>query len=275
MMNQNSGSMSPDILMFMSDQHAWSYMGSAGHPVQETPSLDRIAENGVSLDNMYTSCPLCVPARLSMATSRFPSRIGVLSNSCLIPEDVATFMHSLVASGYETVLCGRMHFKGHDHLKGFSKRIFPELLPSFWGKACSPSHYLQRFADTFSESHCLEYVGTGYSPVLEYDEHVVQAAMEYLSQPHDKPQFLVVGTYAPHFSYVAPEEYFQKYYGRVPGPSARPDTIDYRMPALEHKQQFPSGETLTKARAAYCGMVENLDRQIGQICRSKFSTMPQ
>ena len=255
----------PDILMFMSDQHAYSYMGYTGHPVLETPNLDRIAGNGVSFDNMYTACPLCVPARLAMVTSRISSEIGVLNNGSLIPEDSATFMHSLVASGYEAVLCGRMHFKGCDQLKGFSKRIFPELLPAFWGKMCSPTRYLERFANTFSEYHCLDYTGADYSPVLEYDEHVVAAALDYLAQPHDKPQFILVGTYGPHFSYVAPEAYYNKYIGRVPHPVATPDNVDYEMPAIAHKQQFPDAETLASARAAYCGMIDKLDGQIGQV----------
>lgn len=255
----------PDILMFMSDQHAYSYTGFTGHPVLETPNLDRIARSGVSFDNMYTSCPLCVPARLSMITARMPSNIGVMNNPSLISEDTATFLHALVAAGYETVLCGRMHFKGCDQLKGFSRRIFPELLPSFWGKMCAPSRYLGRFAGTFAEYHCLDYTGADYSPVLEYDEHVIDAALRYLSDEHDKPQFILVGTYGPHFSYVAPEAYYNKYLGRVPAPVATDASVDYEMPAIRHKQQFPPAETLDSARAAYCGMIDKLDGQIGAV----------
>ena len=54
-------------------------------------------------------------------------------------------------------------------------------------------------------------VGGGASPVVCYDDMVLDALEQYLAQPHSKPQLIVVGTYGPHFPYVAPPELFLKY----------------------------------------------------------------
>jgi choline-sulfatase len=107
-------SQKPDILFFFSDQHHGLYSGYAGHPVVNTPNLDRLVEEGTAFDMAYTSCPLCVPARSSMLTGQYPSKNGVFNNAHILRSDQAPFIHSLVAEGYETVLCGRMHFMGAD-----------------------------------------------------------------------------------------------------------------------------------------------------------------
>ena len=48
-----------DILMYISDQHAWLQQGYAGDPIVKTPNLDRIAAQGTVMQNCCTSYPLC------------------------------------------------------------------------------------------------------------------------------------------------------------------------------------------------------------------------
>ena len=49
--------MQPDILLFMSDQHAPQYMGGGEIPV-DTPHLDALRREGVEFSQAYTACPL-------------------------------------------------------------------------------------------------------------------------------------------------------------------------------------------------------------------------
>ena len=64
---------------------------------------------------------------------------------------------------------------------------------------------------TMGYKWCIDVVGGGASPVVCYDDMVLDALEQYLAQPHSKPQLIVVGTYGPHFPYVAPPELFLKY----------------------------------------------------------------
>ena len=188
-----------DILIFMSDQHAGFLSGYAGDLVIRTPALDQLAHDGTVMENAYTSCPLCVPARMSMLSGQLPSRNGVLDNGGSIPPEQPTFLHALGIAGYETVLCGRMHFDGPDQRHGFSKRIMGELTPVWPGYRKNIMKERQLYAMTFAEPGALKIIGGGNSPVLEYDRAVTKAALEYLSHPHERPQCIVVGTYAPLF----------------------------------------------------------------------------
>lgn len=255
----------PDILVFISDQHAGRYGGFAGDKLVRTPNLDQIASNGTVFDAAYTSCPLCVPARISMLTGQLPSKTGIYTNHGVIPGDQATFIHSIAAEGYETVLCGRMHFVGDDQRHGFTKRIMGDFTPLYWGRGSMNRLDLGRFKGTTDPKGCLREVGEGDSPVLEYDRAVITAALEYLKEDHAKPQCVVVGTYGPHCPFVAPPELYTYYRTRVQLPVTVTHELNYHHSVLADKEQDVADEVVLNARAAYFGMITNLDGQIGAV----------
>jgi len=254
----------PDILIFLSDQHNAMCSGFAGNEIVRTPNLDSIASKGTTFDSAYTSCPLCVPARMSMLTGQLPSKTGIFTNDGAIGEDQTTFIHSIAAEGYETVLCGRMHFLGEDQRHGFTKRIMGEITPSLWGRGGKKRQDLGPFKGTLTEEFCTNVVGGGTSPVLEYDRAVIKAAEEYLKLDHEKPQLIVIGTYAPHFTYVAPSDLYQYYMTKIGMPFIYGKNIS-NYPLLNKYEKYLPEEVIQRIRAAYFGMIENMDVQIGRI----------
>ncbi|HET7159827.1 MAG TPA: sulfatase-like hydrolase/transferase, partial [Burkholderiales bacterium] len=69
--------MQPTNLIFiMSDEHNKRVLGSFGHSSIRTPHLDRLAARGTRFTNAYTNCPICVPARASLATGQYVHQHG-------------------------------------------------------------------------------------------------------------------------------------------------------------------------------------------------------
>ena len=254
-----------DILIFLSDQHDGRIAGFAGDPVIRTPNLDRLATDGTTFASAYTSCPLCVPARMSMLAGQLPSRTRVFDNAGSLCSDQATFLHAMAAIGYETVLCGRMHFEGFDQRHGFSKRIAGDITNLYPGNMRSTMIERKKYGPTLGEFGCTQIIGGGNSPTLEYDRYVVQQALDYLAKEHKKPQIIIVGTYAPHFPYVAPPDLYQHYLDRVTLPASISLGCDYTHPVLDSKQHDFDEEIIRGARAAYWGMIEFMDQEIGQV----------
>ena len=244
-----------DILLYMSDQHSHARQHWAGDSVLRTPMLDRLAAEGTAFRTAYTACPLCVPARAAMISGQLPSNNGVLFNFNAISSDQATFLHSLTASGYETVLCGRMHFVGPDQRHGYSRRIAGDRTPVFHNMVSDKPRIRG-----YDENSSVYYIGKGDSPVLAYDRYVVEHALDYLKEDHEKPQFLTVGTYGPHFPYVAPPELYDYYYDRVSLDDVQEAETEH--PALDGKMRETDPEVVRAARAAYYAMVEQQDRHI-------------
>ena len=253
----------PDILLFMSDQHTPYYSGFEGHNV-DTPALDRLCADGLRFSQAYTPCPLCVPSRAAMLSALRPAATGVFTLTDALPDMTPTFLHYLVEQGYETVLAGRMHFVGSDQRHGFTRRIADDMTTITWN---APREKLRETRGvtlrSFGEAFCTQVIGGGESPVEYYDEYVTRAAVDYLSRPHDKPQFIVVGTYAPHFPYVGGKELYEKYLARAVLPASFDDPCPTGEWARHH--QDVSAEQALGAQAAYCAMIEQMDERIGRI----------
>ena len=121
------------------------------------------------------------------------------------------------------------------------------------------------------EPFCLNYVGAGESPVMNYDKMVIEQVLEYLEEPHEKPQFILVGTYGPHFPYITSKEMYLKYYDRVEKPSFyEPEEIpeylqDFELQSSRMRGEEARWKVTRGARAAYCGLVEIMDSQIGKV----------
>jgi len=253
-----------DILVFMSDQHTPYYSGFYENQCVDTPNLNLLSESGVTFDECYTVSPLCGPARMSLLSGIRPAQSGLFHKS-IMSDTTATFLHCLVEQGYETVLVGRMHFIGRDQYHGFTKHIAKDMTPVTW---CRPKTMRQERGihaenDTFSGHGAASIAGGGASPVLEYDEFVLQEALKYLSEPHEKPQFVFVSIYGPHFPYIAPVDLYKKYISRVKLPENFDD--DVCCSVLKSHQIAIDKETALACQAAYCGLVENMDRIFGQI----------
>jgi choline-sulfatase len=120
----------PNILLIMADQLMPFLTGAYGHPVVQTPNLDRLAAGGVRFDAAYTPYPLCAPARAVFMAGRYASSLGCFDNAAVLHADQPTISHFLTNAGYETVLSGKMHFIGPDQLHGFSQRLTTDVFPA-------------------------------------------------------------------------------------------------------------------------------------------------
>ena len=104
----------PNILFLMTDQQRWDAMGCSGDWVR-TPNLDRIAGEGVRFTRCITTTPICIPARVTLATGRYPHNHSVWSNvDYTLPPDGPSWMRVVRDCGYRTSLFGKTHL--HPHL---------------------------------------------------------------------------------------------------------------------------------------------------------------
>ena len=67
----------PNVIVIVADDLGWSDGGYHGNEVIQTPSLDRLAAEGVQLDRFYTT-PICSPTRAGLMTGRDPMRLGIV-----------------------------------------------------------------------------------------------------------------------------------------------------------------------------------------------------
>lgn len=66
----------PNILIFMGDDMNWNDCEPYGNTVVKTPNIQRLANEGISFDNMFTSTAMCAPSRQQLMTGLYPVRSG-------------------------------------------------------------------------------------------------------------------------------------------------------------------------------------------------------
>ena len=64
----------PHILFMLADDLGWRDVGYQGSKAR-TPNIDKLAADGVILDNYYVQ-PLCTPTRAALMTGRYPIHTG-------------------------------------------------------------------------------------------------------------------------------------------------------------------------------------------------------
>jgi choline-sulfatase len=256
----------PNLLLVLSDQHNPHVLGCAGDRVVATPHLDRLAAEGVRCSAAYCGAPLCVPSRSTLLTGQSCTELQVWTLSEILPSNILTFAHALSAAGYDTVLCGRMHFAGADQRHGFGERIFGDVTSALLA-GLPPNLNGQSYESTAT-------AGPGRTGYQAYDAAVTATAVQWLREravtPTDRPFCLVVGTVLPHNPYIAPRPLFDANIDRVEVPYIPPDYLEALHPAVRDWRQARRVDDLTPeqtrtARAAYYGLVTMEDAHVGEI----------
>ncbi|MBN1350232.1 sulfatase-like hydrolase/transferase [candidate division KSB1 bacterium] len=102
----------PNILWLMTDEQRCDSLGCYGSAWAHTPNLDALANQGVLFENAHTPAPVCVPARTSVLTARYPSQTGVWHNNIDPATPVENLMGHFRHAGYRTASFGKQHYVG-------------------------------------------------------------------------------------------------------------------------------------------------------------------
>jgi arylsulfatase B len=249
----------PNVVIFLADDLGWSDVGFHGEETIQTPSIDRLAREGVELHRFY-STPICSPTRAALMTGRDPMRLGVVYG-VIMPwmtngiHPAEHFMpESFRAAGYQTAIVGKWHL-GHaqetytPRARGFEH---------FYGHLHTEVGYFPPFANQGGrdfQRNGVSIEDEGYETFLLAKE----ASRWIRERDPQKPFFLYVPFIAPHTPLDAPEDLLEKY----------EDMGDDRKPArsegTDRTRLFRKLLLRKTARPVYAAVVDAMDQAIGQV----------
>jgi len=209
----------PNIIVVMADDMGFSDLGCYGGEIK-TPTVDRLASEGVRFSQFY-NCAICGPSRASLMTGCYPWRVGQAPGQSIfrnLTKNCVTVMQLLKANGYETCAVGRLDMvTANDwHDPGQVAACADRFLGCASG---SPGNYFKEVKGTdfrnyprgtpwFKDGKRWDRPEGAYSTDLISD--FVTDFIEGTAGSN-KPFFIYVSHYAPHWPLQAEEENIAPY----------------------------------------------------------------
>jgi choline-sulfatase len=177
------------------------------------------------------------------------------------------------AAGYESVLCGKMHY---DRTRRYGFRE----IGGNMNNSYKTGRGGRRSADDLSPKEGIsgrfDNFHTGdESSILTHDRKVTAGTVEFLRnrKAGEKPFFLLVGYLAPHFPLIVPEKYWKQYKGKVPMPEIpeghlKSQPRNYQHLRIGFNVEDAPDEIVRKGRELYYGLTQWLDEEVGKVLRA-------
>ena len=102
----------PNIVIIISDDHAYQAISAYGSKLTQTPNIDRIAKEGVIFNKAYVTNSICGPSRATILTGKYSNKNGFKDNEhSKFDGSQDSFIKQLRAAGYLTAWIGKWHLE--------------------------------------------------------------------------------------------------------------------------------------------------------------------
>lgn len=287
----------PNIVVILADDMGYSDIGSYGADVIETPTLDRLSENGLRFTQFYNTAR-CVPTRASLLTGLYPHQAGL--GHMTFDQDLpgyrgdlndhnVTIAEVLGEAGYSTYMAGKWHvtpFRPEEPTKhnwplqrGFD-RFFGTIIGA--GSYYDPASLVRDSAYIAPREAGDAYTNDDFyytDAISDYSARYIRTHAETASSD---PFFLYVSYTAPHWPLHAPQATIETYEGAFDRGwdqlrrdryerMVRMGLIDEAWPLTARDPAVPAWDeaenTDWQARrmAVYAAQIDRMDQGIGRI----------
>ena len=207
----------PNVIFILADDLGWKDLGCSGSSYYETPSIDKLASQGVMFTAAYSAHPVCGPSRAAIMTGKFCIRTGNVAVTGNLSGKEITMAEAFKQNGYTTYFTGKWHLgmtdgrdpgsQGFDYVVGVNN-------------AGQPGSYFYPYKDIGQD-----WLGSKRRIIPDRDvqglegghpgefltDRLTDEAIKFMEQHQSEPFFLYFSHYAVHTPLQGKEEYIKHY----------------------------------------------------------------
>lgn len=246
----SAGQSKPNVVFILADDLGWKDLACYGNPFNETPHLDKLAQNGIRFTQAYAACPVCSPTRASILTGKYPARLQLTNfiagnrtdpESPVLPaswkpyleEQETTIAEILKAEGYRTGMVGKWHLGKENSQSPWNQGFdYTRMIGKNGLDYYNYSIYIDSFQNEFTDQ------GKEYMT-----DKLTEYGVDFITKNAGKPFFLYLAYSAPHVMIVPRADKLRKYF-------------------------FKYRESEVKYNPYYAAMIESLDEGVGKIIQT-------
>jgi arylsulfatase A len=253
---QEAQPLRPNIVIIQADDLGYGDLSVYGQLRFQTPSLDRLAHDGVRFTNYYAGSTVCAPSRAALMTGLHTGHGWVRGNGEFsLREEDRTVAMLLRDAGYRTAVIGKWGL-GRPGLPGQPDRKGFEYSFGF----LDHRHAHRQFTDHLYRN--AQRVEVDLAKDYANDLFTREAA-SFIERDDNRPFFLYLNYTVPHAELRVPEDSLSAFRGRFP---EKP----FVNAAADEKPSGPDDQSLgyrsqPAPHAAFAAMITRMDRDIGRL----------
>jgi arylsulfatase A-like enzyme len=205
----------PNIVLIMSDDHAYQAISAYQADLIATPNIDRIGREGVIMDQACVTNSVCSPSRAVALTGKYSHINGLRDNGTYFNGAQQTFPKILQQNGYKTAVIGKWHLWSNP--TGFN----------YWNILPAQGHYYNP-----------EFIKNGKDTVYSgyVTDLITDLSIDWMEQNKENPFCLLLFHKAPHRNWMPPLKYLDSFENRsFPLPANFYDNYEGRL-GLQRQQ---------------------------------------
>ena len=255
---------SPNVVLIMADDLGWKDLHCYGNEKLDTPTIDRLAKQGLLFTDAYSAAAVCTPTRAALMTGESPARLNITNHAGghppnfqkpgtnlktpiwlrYLPLERVTLAEQLQQAGYATGFVGKWHLSNSQRFPASKTKppTEPELRAEHQGfdiniggcRFGGPPSY-------FSPYKIPNLIGKTDGEYLP--DRCADECIDFIksAKANDRPFFLCWWNYSVHYPFQAPKDLIAKY----------------------EKRKGPGIENPT-----YAAMIEGMDTSIGTLLKA-------
>ncbi len=192
----------PNIVLIISDDQSWTDYGFMGHPVIQTPCLDRLARQGMTFGRGYVPTSLCRPSLATIITGLYPAQHFITGNDLAMPKGMGKLQYEMVVTYFN------LKIKRLDNLPSMlAKKGYLSFQSGKWWEGS-----FQDGGFTHGMTHGIRSRGGRHGDEgLKIGREGLKPIFDFIDQAGNQPFFVWYAPFLPHAPHNPPARFLEKY----------------------------------------------------------------